>query len=114
VDLKSTMVMRDYCVKTQILRDIGGYNVENSLFEDYELILKIAKSISFYYTDSTGTAYRNSVIGLSKKPREILVKKKNEIINKQIKSEPLKKRIKIKCERSVISFLKKIYRIFKR
>ena len=109
VDLRSMMVMRDYCIKTEILRDIGGYDVRHSLFEDYELNLKIAQRIHFYYTGEYGTAYRNSVDGLSKKPRNVLVQTKNEIVKAQIKTNPLPKRVSLIIKRGIIQTLKSIY-----
>lgn len=114
VDLRSTMVMRDYCIKTQILRDIGGYDVQHSLFEDYELNLKIAKRIQFYYTGECGTGYRDSVAGLSKKPRKVLVQTKNEIAKAQIKTNPFLKRVKLSIKRGTVQLLKKIYYLLRR
>lgn len=110
IDLRSSVVMRDYCVKTDILREIGGYNVENSLFEDYELILKIAKNYEFYYTEVTGTAYRDSVAGLSKKPYKVLLDAKNRVINNQLRQEPPIKRVVFKAIRAFLGAGKKIYR----
>lgn len=114
IDMYSMMVMRDYCIKTEILRDIGGYDVNHSLFEDYELNLKIAQRIHFYYTGEYGTAYRNSVGGLSKKPCKVLVQTKNEIVKSQIKTNPLPKRISLTIKRGIVQTLKKVYNIIRR
>ena len=113
LDLRSSLVMRDYCIKTQILRDIGGYNANNCLFEDFELILKIAKKYEFYYTGETGTAYRNSINGLSKKPYKLLYDTKNSIIKEQLKEEFVLKRWLFIFVRSVVKCLKDLYRKIK-
>ena len=110
IDLRSSVVMRDYCVRTEILRTIGGYNIDNSLFEDYELILKLAKNYEFFYTEKTGTAYRDSVAGLSKKPYAVLLEAKNRVIKNQLKQEDPLKRGVFTVIRAVLAFCKKIYR----
>lgn len=109
VDYKSTMVMRDYCIKTKLLRDIGGYDVNHSLFEDYELNLKVAQQYPFYFTGEYGTAYRNSINGLSRKPQKILIQTKNEIVKEQLKTNPWDKRVILTIKRGVVQSLKKIY-----
>ena len=113
MDARSGIIMRDYCIKTEILRDIGGYDVNHSLFEDYELNLKIAQRIHFYYTGEYGTAYRNSLAGLSKKPRKVLVQTKNEIVKAQIKTNPLPKRVSLIIKRGIVQAMKKVYNILK-
>lgn len=59
--------MRDYCIKTSILRDVGGFNEKHSYYEDWELLLILSRKVRFFFTDVCGTAYRDSVNGLSKK-----------------------------------------------
>jgi len=77
-------IMRDYCISTQVLRDVGGYNIERTLFEDWELLLKLSRQLEFYCTFEYGTAYRCSINGLSKRPASYLKEKKNEIFYEQI------------------------------
>ncbi len=113
IDFKSSLIMRDYCLKTDILRDIGGYVPEHTLFEDYELILKIAKKTEFYYTGETGTAYRDSVNGLSKnRPPKESRSIKNKIAVAQIKTEPAWTRLRLMFTRGLIQIMKKIYFFF--
>ncbi len=109
VDLKASLIMRDYCLKTDILKEFGGYAPSHVLFEDYEVVLKIAKHHEFYYTGEYGTAYRNSVNGLSKKSPKYARAVKNEIAVAQIKTEPFWRRTKLRMKRGFIQFLKKIY-----
>lgn len=113
LDIRSSLVMRDYCIKTDILKLLGGYNENNTLFEDYELLLKIAKEYHFYYTGEIGTAYRNSIDGLSKRPQKILISTKNKIAYTQICKEKLINREVLLIQRSIISFVKNIYRLIK-
>ena len=113
LDIYSGKVIRDYCVKTQILREIGGYNTERSLFEDYELMLKIAKRCYVLYTGEYGTAYRNSVGGLSKVKFDLSVRTKNEIAMEQIKKEAYPKRTVLTVERKIIRLIKKVYHYMK-
>ena len=58
-------VARDYCVKRNILTELGGYNEGRSLYEDLELLIKIAEKYFFYCTYETGTVYRQAAGGLS-------------------------------------------------
>lgn len=80
-------VIRDYCIETDFLKQIGGYNVERNLFEDLELLYKIAKKRKFYHCSEVGTAYRNNPGGLSKEKKETLVKEYNTVVLNQIKNE---------------------------
>ena len=80
-------VIRDYCIETDFLKQIGGYNVERNLFEDLELLYKIAKKRKFYHCSEVGTAYRNNPGGLSKEKKETLVKEYNTVVLDQIKNE---------------------------
>ncbi|WP_051633852.1 glycosyltransferase family 2 protein [Bacillus sp. UNC41MFS5] len=77
-------IMRDYCISTQVLRNVGGYNIERNLYEDWELLLKLSRQVEFYCTFEYGTAYRFSINGLSKRPINYLNEKKNEIFYEQI------------------------------
>lgn len=51
-------VMRDYIIRTDTLREAGGYNACHSLYEDWELLLVLSREHDFYCTGSFGTAYR--------------------------------------------------------
>lgn len=114
VDKRSSAVMRDYCIKKSLLQTLGGYNEQNSLFEDLELILKIAKNYKFYFTGAFGTAYRDSVSGLSKRPPAQLIKAKNSVIEKQIATEPIFSRAGIKLQRILVQTAKKMYKAVRR
>lgn len=61
---------RDYCVKKSIISELGGYNEDRNLYEDLELLIKIAEKHSFYCTYEAGTAYRQTGGGLSSQKAE--------------------------------------------
>ncbi len=88
---------RDYIIKTKTLIDIGGYCNQISLFEDYDMLLRIARTDTpFYCTYSEGTLYRDSLSGLSKKKEDELKKSLAGITNKYYCTLAYDKRIKIR------------------
>ena len=114
MDKRSSAIMRDYCINKINLQMMGGYNEHNSLFEDLELILKLAKKYRFYFTGAYGTAYRDSVSGLSKRPQEQLVKAKNAVIENQIKTERPISRMTIMIQRMAVQYAKRVYNIIRK
>ncbi len=72
-------VMRDYVIRTDTLRAVGGYNEKRSLFEDYELLLILARDHEFYCTGEYGTAYTEGA-GLSAVSKEDQTRIQEEII----------------------------------
>lgn len=85
-------IMRDYCLPTEVIRSVGGYNEANSLYEDLELILKLAKRIEFAYTGELGTGYRQVQTGLSSRPQQEHIDKLNEIFETNMEGlSPVKK-----------------------
>lgn len=59
------IIPRDYCIRTELIRKAGGYREDMSLYEDYELTLRLSKKTEFYDTNKNGTAYRIKENGLS-------------------------------------------------
>ena len=57
--------LRGYLIPTNIFREIGGYNTNLSLYEDFDLQCRLALKTKFVYTKSTGEAYRLGTGGLS-------------------------------------------------
>lgn len=120
LDFNSKKVFRDYCCKKAILEECGLYNEDSSLFEDYELLLKLAKFHDVYCTYTFGTVYRDSLNGLSKKTPRVLTKTKNRIINSEINTNHFILRQILRFLRlsiSIIKWPKKVfnnYRHFKR
>lgn len=75
---------RDYCVKKSIISELGGYNEGRNLYEDLELLIKIAEGHSFYCTYQAGTAYRRVTDGLSSQKAEAHIEARNAIFREGI------------------------------
>ncbi|HAV90641.1 MAG TPA: hypothetical protein DCW44_05160 [Eubacterium sp.] len=86
-------IMRDYCVQTDLIRQIGGYNENKSFFEDYEVIVKLARKSKFYCTKEYGTAYRVSENGLSKRPYDEQLRAINSIACNEIRHQHIYKKM---------------------
>lgn len=84
---------RDYCVKKSIISKLGGYNEDRNLYEDLELLIKIAEKHSFYCTYETGTVYRQVVGGLSSQKAEAHKEARNAIFRENISQFVFWKRI---------------------
>ncbi len=92
-------IMRDYCVLTELVRAVGGYNEKSSLYEDLEIVLKLAKNTEFYYTEAVGTGYRQTGVGLSSKSKEEHKRKTKEIFEEEIKEYPASRKILYRFQR---------------
>ncbi|MCR5410317.1 MAG: glycosyltransferase family 2 protein [Lachnospiraceae bacterium] len=99
-------IMRDYIVSTETLRALGGYNEGRSLFEDYELLLKLARDHEFYCTGEFGTAYTEGG-GLSQVDAKETDMIHDEIINKELE------RVDESTRRSIL-FRRKLLKIKRR
>ena len=94
-------IMRDYIVKTETLRNAGGYNEKRSLFEDYELLLKLARDHEFYCTGEFGTAFTEGA-GLSALDKDGQTKIQEEIIFEELKNVDEKRRKRILFRRKLL------------
>ena len=99
--------MRDYVVKTETLRAAGGYNEDRSLFEDYELLLILARDHEFYCTGEYGTAYTEGG-GLSLKNKDSQTMIQEEIILSELKRLDDKHRRRILRKRKLLLFKRKV------
>ncbi len=100
-------VMRDYIVRTDTLRNAGGYNEKRSLFEDYELLLILARDHEFYCTGEYGTAYTEGT-GLSSADRKEQLSIQEEIIQNELQRLEKSRRNKILRSRSLLKLRRKI------
>lgn len=82
-------IAKDYCVKKSILEQVGGYNEQRDLYEDFELLLKLAKEHIFLCTYEAGSAYRQVADGLSKRDASEHKRARREIFFDSIDSLPL-------------------------
>lgn len=78
---------RDYCVRKDFLLNVGGYNEDRNLYEDLELMLKLAEKYEYRCTGEFGTAYRQTLNGLSKKSKEEHLRSKKEIFENQLQGK---------------------------
>lgn len=106
-------IMRDYCLKKESIVSIGGYNKNRKFYEDLELLLKLSKKYEFYCTYEIGTAYRNSINGLSKRSKAEHHEARKEIYDDfEVEYSVLKKytisirRFINKCIRKLLSYIR--------
>lgn len=78
---------RDYCVRKDFLLNVGGYNEDRNLYEDLELMLKLAEKYEYRCTGEFGTAYRQTSNGLSQKSKEEHLRSKKEIFENQLQGK---------------------------
>jgi len=77
---KNTRSIRCYCIKREVLQNIGGYSFYKNFYEDLDLLMKIAEAgIEYHCTFDSGTAYRTGVGGLSSRTHEEHVTTQKEI-----------------------------------
>lgn len=100
-------VMRDYVLRTETLKAAGGYNEKRSLFEDYELLLILARDHEFYCTGEYGTAYTEGA-GLSAVAKEDQTKIQEEIIFAELERLDDKHKKKIMRSRKLLLLKRKI------
>jgi glycosyltransferase involved in cell wall biosynthesis len=79
-------IMRDYIVRTDTLTKAGGYNEAHSLYEDYELLLILARDHEFYCTGEFGTAYTEGG-GLSTADRSLQERAQQEIVEAELSGD---------------------------
>ena len=114
LSIHSHTIMRDYCVSTELIRKIGGYNEQSSLYEDLELLYNLSACCDFYCTFEDGTGHGDSVDGLSKKSKNVLKSKEREILNAYLKTHyGFTKRIMFKICRIICFLAQKISRYAK-
>ena len=117
----TSIVPRDICIKKELLCKAGGYREDMSLYEDYELILRLSKDIEFYSTNEIGTSYRIKEGGLSDDNIKKLDRVFMNIFNEYVKSEALfertilyYKKMKAMCYFRGIPYIKSVCRKIKR
>lgn len=111
--LKWKSIMRDYCVRTDILRQIGGYKEDRNLFEDWELLIKIARNTEFYCTMDYGPGYRMSQNGLSSRPAYVYEQTIRDIFQREVNEYGLLYRAWAKSFNCIYNLLKRVkHKIF--
>lgn len=67
-DMRTGFFPRDFCYLKKIYAEVDGYNFNMNLYEDLDLLIRLAAKYKFYSTKKDGTAYRITNNGLSNKP----------------------------------------------
>ena len=62
---RSCMIPRDFIMKRNIYFEVGGFDVDIPIYEDWDLKIRLANRCDFYFSGVNGTAYRRHGKGLS-------------------------------------------------
>ncbi len=62
---RSCAIPRDFLFSKKLYFEVGGFDFNIPIYEDWDLKLRLSKLASFYLSDSHGTAYRQHNNGLS-------------------------------------------------
>jgi len=88
VFFRNCIIPRDFLFSRDAYDLIGGYDTKIGIYEDYDLDIRLAKHLDFYYTAKPGVAYRQTSSGLSKSKKDThlkwllyIVKKNNKLID---------------------------------
>jgi glycosyltransferase involved in cell wall biosynthesis len=94
---RACMIPRDFIMKKAAYFEVGGYDFQFTIYEDWDLKIRLAKKYEFYYTGINGIGYRRHGTGLSAVPISQNIKwlkkvfKKNKgLIDKTQKKEAVK------------------------
>ncbi len=66
---RSFMIPRDFLFSKEAYGEVGGYDLDSSLYEDWDLKIRLAKKYAFYYTSTMGLVHRIVGTGLSSQPK---------------------------------------------
>lgn len=62
---RDCMIPRDFVLPLALYEEVGGYDPEINLYEDWDLKLRLADCATFHFTGLDGIAYRRHGSGLS-------------------------------------------------
>lgn len=117
IDLLSEKVrrtlMRDCMFPKQKIIEAGLYDEASCLFEDYDVLIRLAERLPFYCTFEYGTAYRQKAFGLSQKSDEEIRLAKTKSIEKNLEKLSAFKRTYCKVYRSIYNTLIQVYKKIK-
>ncbi len=103
-------IPRDFIFSKKLYFDIGGFDFQLPLYEDWDLKIRLAKYGSFYYSGISGIAYRQHNQGLSSVNKEKHLKWLQYVFDKN--SKGLKNRLELNAmlmKRIKPSFLVRVY-----
>lgn len=85
---RSCMIPRDFIVKKEAYFEVGGFDYRFTIYEDWDLKIRLAKKYEFYYTGINGTAYRRHGTGLSSLPIKNNIKWLKKVFKNNLKLVP--------------------------
>lgn len=106
-------LMRDCCYPRAAILDAGLYDEASCLFEDYDVLIRLAKRLPFYCTFEYGTAYRQKGYGLSKRSDEEVAAAKSLSIEKNLQELSFIKRNCLRAYRRALNGAIRIYKKIK-
>jgi len=65
---RSCMIPRDFIMTRCMYFDVGGFDADIPIYEDWDLKIRLANLCEFYYSGVNGTAHRKHLNGLSAAP----------------------------------------------
>lgn len=65
---RTCLVPRDFIMPRTAYFEIGGYNPEVLLYDDWDLKLRLSERYPFHYSGSIGTSYRQHGKGIASRP----------------------------------------------
>jgi glycosyltransferase involved in cell wall biosynthesis len=80
-------IPRDYLVERRVLEAVGGYNPDLTIYEDWDLKIRLADKCDWYCSGEIGTAYRQNPAGLSRAPKRQHIRALREIFFANCPSE---------------------------
>lgn len=105
-------VPRDYIVMRQDVLDTGGYNESMNLYEDLDLLYRLARNHTFVFTNTYGIAYRLVPNGLSRQNYSNHQKQLLILYKKYIKSCNRAQRFSVFVKRKFYLTCMKTKRVF--
>jgi len=81
---RSCMIPRDFIMKRDIYFEVGGFDTDIPIYEDWDLKIRLASKCDFYFSKVNGTAYRRHGRGLSSAPASEHVEWMQRIFDKNL------------------------------
>ncbi|MBN0986870.1 glycosyltransferase family 2 protein [Amphritea pacifica] len=84
---------RDFLIKRDFFIELGGFSSGVSLFEDWDFKIRMSRSVLPVFTGETGSAYRQTGVGLSDKGYVLLIVSILNVFRKNTIDQSLSERI---------------------
>ena len=81
---RDCMIPRDYLFLKESYYDVGGFDLNINLFEDWDLKIRLAEKFEYYFTGIEGIAYRRKGSGLSYTSIDNINHAMKKVFNKNI------------------------------